>query len=312
MSDYSLMVYNYKTYPVKTANLGDYIQSLAAKQFLPGVSGYIDRDDAAAYSGPKTKMIMNGWYKMSPGNENIPGNIIPLYISVHISDKALSPAAVKNFKKYEPIGCRDMYTSELLNKYGVKTYFSGCLTLTLGKTYSSAEKTDEIIFTDAFLKKRFFNIFISAQRKRQRFAVSPSERAKFLLPENLEENIVYQTHDAPLDSSHEERFALAEKLLRRYARAKFVITNRLHAVLPCVAVGTPAILLFNKFDASRYKGLSDFFNYYSLKSGGSRIETKNIDLPSGGTALRVVNPQAYIPYKKSLEETVENFINKNL
>ncbi|MHB9292886.1 hypothetical protein Holit_01999 [Hollandina sp. SP2] len=45
----------------------------------------------------------------------------------------LSPAGIKYLKKHEPIGCRDYGTVKLLGKYGINAYFSGCLTLTLGR-----------------------------------------------------------------------------------------------------------------------------------------------------------------------------------
>ena len=49
-------------------NLGDFIQSLAAKQFLPHVDEYINREELSEYNGKPVKMIMNGWYMMRPEN----------------------------------------------------------------------------------------------------------------------------------------------------------------------------------------------------------------------------------------------------
>ena len=34
--------------------------------------------------------------------------------------------------------------------YGIKSYFSSCLTLTLGIKYKSEEKSDEVIFVDPY------------------------------------------------------------------------------------------------------------------------------------------------------------------
>ena len=38
----------------------------------------------------------------------------------------------------------------LLEKHGIKSYFSGCLTLTLGLKYKSQEKNDTVYFVDPF------------------------------------------------------------------------------------------------------------------------------------------------------------------
>jgi len=40
-------------------NVGDNIQSLAAKQFLPRVDKYLSREKLADYKGEKVKLIMN-------------------------------------------------------------------------------------------------------------------------------------------------------------------------------------------------------------------------------------------------------------
>ena len=80
---YSLLTYQHadkSIYAVKSRlygqdkslfNIGDYIQSLAAKQYLPYVSHYIDRD-GFAYENIETNIIMNGWYYIYDGNRFIP------------------------------------------------------------------------------------------------------------------------------------------------------------------------------------------------------------------------------------------------
>ena len=51
-----------------TENLGDDIQSLAAKQFLPRIDVYVDRDyiNNINCSNEETKLIMNGWFTHRP------------------------------------------------------------------------------------------------------------------------------------------------------------------------------------------------------------------------------------------------------
>ncbi len=49
----------YENYCPDTVNIGDYIQSLAAAQFLPHVDGYIDRDNILNLL--EGAVIGNGW-----------------------------------------------------------------------------------------------------------------------------------------------------------------------------------------------------------------------------------------------------------
>ena len=51
-------------------NVGDQVQSLAAKQFLPQVDYYIDRDNLqdAEKIGEEVKVIMNGWWMSQSDN----------------------------------------------------------------------------------------------------------------------------------------------------------------------------------------------------------------------------------------------------
>jgi hypothetical protein len=69
----------------------------------------------------------------------------------------LSPEGVAYFKKYSPIGCRDLGTKVLLQQYGVPCFFSGCLTLTLGRKYKKGNKNGKIYFVDPYYENIFIN-----------------------------------------------------------------------------------------------------------------------------------------------------------
>lgn len=126
---YALLKYVY------TNNIGDEIQSISAKRFLPRVDCYINRDNINEFNDKENvKMIINGWFTHNP--ENWPpqkSNIHPLLISFHITklyhETLTRPESIRYFKKHEPVGCRDYHTAKLLRDKGVKAYFSGCLTL---------------------------------------------------------------------------------------------------------------------------------------------------------------------------------------
>ena len=62
---------------------------------------------------------------------------------------------------------------------------------------------------------------------------------------------------------------MAEDLLNKYARAKMVITSRIHCALPCLALGTPVIFVngFDSFvDSCRFDGILELFNRIDVDS----------------------------------------------
>ena len=110
-------------------NLGDEIQNLAAARFLPRVDYFVDREDmGGAAEWFSSFLIANGWYLHRERRFPPPSTIHPFYISVHIHRPTfLTPAALAHFKTYEPIGCRDLHSLELLRAHGITAYYSGCL-----------------------------------------------------------------------------------------------------------------------------------------------------------------------------------------
>lgn len=130
----------YKLLAVSTenqANIGDYIQALAAARFFPGKhDGFIQREKLKEYDGEECKVIMNGWYMHNPVQWPPSGRIHPLFVAFHINataaEELMSDESVSYLKRHQPIGCRDYFTRDLLLSKGIEAYFSGCLTLTLG------------------------------------------------------------------------------------------------------------------------------------------------------------------------------------
>lgn len=65
-----LMVYGYEQeHDLSTVNLGDYIQSIAANQFMNACSreSYFSRDDMGALR-ENDSAILNGWYRVEKKN----------------------------------------------------------------------------------------------------------------------------------------------------------------------------------------------------------------------------------------------------
>ena len=240
-----------------TSNLGDDVQTIAQMQFIPKGSKTIivDRENLDTEKR-RCNVIMNGWWMHNDKNFPPHRNINPLYIAFHIEKKGLvSPKAIKHYKKYEPIGCRDLHTMHLLKKKGVDAYFSGCLTLTLKNPFTNP-KRDKIYIVDAHLTSK--NVY----------PWGSDHLLKKLIPKYIRDQAEYIEHEIPdsidKDDMHARQKYVRENLLNKYAQARLVITSRLHCALPCVAYNTPAIVLFSGLHSdNRYGGLKDFVHGYS-------------------------------------------------
>ena len=253
-----------------TTNIGDEIQSLAVKQLIDNVDYYIDREKLHQFKNNEpVKLIINGWYMGNPNNWPPSEDIIPLFISFHISHNAntnkifFSKENISYFKKFEPIGCRDKQTKELLESHGVKAYFSGCATLTYKNKFK--KRNNKILCADPL-----FNIYPYSYGK---------NIYKSLIPTTLHNDIEYIRHKRiDINQSNTERFNDAEELIKKYSTAKLVITSRIHVALPCLALGTPVIFLDTGYSSrnqrDRFDGLIDnmlvindshfpFSNYYN-------------------------------------------------
>lgn len=154
-------------------NIGDYIQSVASRQYCQPLDEYIEQEEADRYypkDKKKIRLIMNGWFQWRAENWPPSEYIYPLLVSMHISplkaDKLLCPKGVEFLKKYAPVGCRDYYTKSILESYGVPAYFSACMTLTLGKSYSVDDKKRKgIFFVDPYFEVPELHKDINGNRK---------------------------------------------------------------------------------------------------------------------------------------------------
>lgn len=99
----ALLVYDYVyslQKPHKYVNIGDYIQSLAALQYIPKKCKpiFIERDTIQYYYGPKAKLIMNGWFNIQEGNKYPSDSINPIYISYHLEKSINDNSMVQQLK----------------------------------------------------------------------------------------------------------------------------------------------------------------------------------------------------------------------
>lgn len=276
------------------SNIGDDIQSLAAKNFLPENSIAIQREHTHQFQhDTPVKTLMNGWFlwpKRFDTVKNVPkvvwppsSSIDPLFISFHISKEfipiALSPAGVEYFKQNAPIGARDLATLKMLQQRKIPSYFSGCLTLTL--INDSMEKDDIIYVVDL---EDAYATYIQSKTKSQ---------------------VVSLTHIIDARTSPEKRLELTKEILEKYKKAKAVVTSRLHAAMPCLAYGTPVLLLNIQTDPYRLDGLRELTWNCSKDEFFAGFAGFNFDSPPE-------NPTAYIPLREKMIETITEWMNRNV
>lgn len=345
-------------------NIGDYVQSIAAEQFFDKIDSYIHVEHTSEFkSCPEhIKVIMNGWYMTNPENWPPSSDIIPLFISFHItpdaSEKMLDTNGVEYLKKYAPIGCRDVETKDRLIEKGIPAYFSGCLTLTLGLKYKDNCKSGEVIFVDPYyefhknvkrnislvpIAKAVFTLLchyekvnkISRNIKYQSYLGS---KMKFLLPVEriLRAACFYQCYKtrftdelltkaafihqkfspSPIDS-RSERFEVARGLIKRYAQASLVVTSRIHAALPCLALETPVLFTtpddsskgINNHSTGRFKGLIDLFRVLRYDGRNLVLDDEELRLIGKiGLDTKLSNKDLYKSLQRDLIEKCQQFV----
>lgn len=334
-----------KSEKISEINIGDYIQALASSQYYPHMDGFIDRDeDLKEYDGPPCKVIMNGWYMHNPKNWPPSDKIKPLFVAFHLNvlakSELTSQESISYMKQYEPIGCRDIGTMNLLKEKGVNAYFSGCMTLTLGKKYHSEEKDGKIYIVDPLIEtkmgvkdmllslwqfikfphdiiKLFMNkgLHIHHGKNRLKEFIKTALFHKIYSNTFSREIVVSSTYICQQNKYYlaglktdEERLHEAERLVRKYAKSKLVITSRIHCALPCLGLDTPVIFLKKYSDtkesACRLGGLSDLFNTITVK-GHTLTPTFTADLKHGEIP---VNKTDWKILADSLDERCELFI----
>ena len=294
---YALMVVKNET--DEKINIGDYIQALAAKQFVGDTDVYIEREtDLKAYDGEPVKMIMNGWYMNHTENWPPSPKIQPLYVALHINKSGLPgfvrEESIRYFKQHEPIGCRDTNSAEILQEKGVDAYFSGCLTLTLGRNYKSERKSGKVYIVEPhcvksisfrrekLLSLKLITFLLCHWGDVKKIAAKKKDKGKYALINNAyylmtfskrfdykmlveAEYINQYNYDIIKEyPTNKKLMEYAEELVKKYAEASCVITSRIHCALPCLGIETPVIYVENTRDniysTMRFGGLKDLFN----------------------------------------------------
>jgi hypothetical protein len=238
---------------VSTENLGDHIQLSAANSLLRRLwsspSVFVDRDhQIASLEGcpevdRRKLIVMNGWFKFNRLGWPPHPSLLPAYVGFHLRPfqcpELLSAAAIRHYRQYSPIGCRDSWTCELLRAHGVEAYVSNCLSLALPTRSRSLVPASEV------------------------FVVSRDRQICDYIPQGLGPYEFVSHYSGSKDVCL--NLARADHLLSLYAgRAKLIVTTLLHCALPALAMGIPVVMVWPI--GSAVNRLSDRQRFSSLLS----------------------------------------------
>lgn len=208
---------NLKSGEAINPNYGDAIQHYAIKKLYEymgidygEVVELTDRD-MLHYSGDEyLVMPINapfwGWY------DKLPSHILPVYLGISLKDECQIDAL--RLREFQPVGCRDQYTFNLLTDNGIRAYLNGCMTVTL-------PRRDSKIMGDTV------------------FLIDVCDEVYERIPLALRKDAIIDSHVKwGGDCSEETALAAYEEYKNR---AKLVVSSRLHCIVPCIAYGIPVI-----------------------------------------------------------------------
>lgn len=280
-----------------TQNIGDDVQSYAASCLLPQVDYYIEREHLDVFRPAEPEpvnVIMNGWFMYSKTGWPVSPSINPLYLSMHfwtddalgVNDLFLQGLGAEDLKAHEPIGCRDLETAQFLEKAGIRTWMSGCVTLTLNPVGEKSVQpyvclTDVSPEVEDFVRNRYPDLEIRILTQESADLISA-------------------------DADWTQRFDKVRELLKVYQNASAVITTRLHCALPCLALQTPVLLLSDSAIAenSRFEGLSELANHADVHDYlAGKVDFDLLNPPA--------NPEDYRELRRGIQEKVAAFLQEN-
>jgi hypothetical protein len=242
----------FATLKVSTENLGDHIQIIAGLRLLARLgirpTRYIDRDNEI-HSAPgldqeagPVGILLNGWFKTNRAEWPPHPKLVPLILGFHIRlfqcPELISEASIEFFRRYQPIGCRDVYTKSLLEAHGVQAFTSNCLSLIFPRRVDDPATQTEV------------------------FVVSRDERIKSHIPQSIGPYTFISHYTGSRNFA--ANFEQAQQLLETYrSRAKLIITTLLHSALPAIAMGIPVVAFYPSNDMVAH--ISDRERFSSLE-----------------------------------------------
>ena len=283
---YGVILFNYEETTERTAgyNLGDSIQTLAVLNLYKKMG--INNDDVV-FVGMNHLKDYDGEYVLLPiigvpimGEYAPPysDRIVPVFLSSHFAYDDLDDEQIQYLKTYAPVGCRDEYSLNTMRMYNIPSYLSGCIT---------------VLFENDFEYKRNNKIYAIDLPEYIKNEVSEKFKGKEVI---FDTQLLPFFHEGKMNMEDAMKFLeIAKNRLREYANSDLVITSRLHALVPSMALGAPVIGVFENL-SYRFSWIDKLIHLYTEEDVGS------IDWQP---------EKIVIPNKKEIEELYESVIRKN-
>lgn len=291
-----------------------------------------------------------------PPTANIIPLYVSFHLAPFVAKKFFVESTINHLRQYEPIGCRDINTMRIMKKHGIKAYFSGCLTLSLNhiENYSEGSRTNDIYIVDPYIDDditfsplamllrimRFYyasvrhkdDIIRIANQIKKTTKTYTNEKALFkyatkiystyasIIDVDVLGNAIYEEHMLPMAmfESENDKYCYAQNLLKKYAKAKFVITSRIHCALPCLALETPVVFVSAKDMERKFKptrpggrleGLLNLFRNVYVNNGKSYLDNNDFKSLTRITMnYDLKNKKDYLKYRNALIHSIEEFL----
>lgn len=238
-------------------NLGNSTQELAMDKIFSDIDItesdciYIARDEDFDNHNNNDFTIIPVHMSIMENNKKrlpLPDNYKPVFLAIYNRDGVFDnePELLEYLKKFQPIGCRDEHSKNILRKYGIKAYLTGCFTVC-------------------------FDVRKSTPSDGKVFIIDVPDEVNEYIPENLKVNAIYlsnviSTKIHPVTEEEDIRQKeIARKRLEMYKNeAKLMITGRLHIAIPCMAMGIPVILIRDNYD-HRFGWVDKYLPLYTIE-----------------------------------------------
>lgn len=235
-------------------NIGDNLQLMAIDHLYGCMGIKADEIERIPYSELSTWKSGNGEKALLPLSfpfmeyseqglaEIFSADIVPVFLGLTYIKPYLSQCEVDYLKRYEPIGCRDEYTYNTMQKYGIRSWLNGCMTLTM---YSRRKHSSE---------------------DQKVYLVNVPEEIEVRLPKNIVSDAERRTHLIKRTDLCGDINDYTEERMREYKeKAKVVVTTLLHCTIPCISMGIPVIVISPEISASyRFSWVERMVPVYTL------------------------------------------------
>lgn len=207
---------------VMRVNVGDEVQSFTGIQLLPYIDTFVDRGQLTLPKNytQSTMMFFNAWWgepnQLWPPNKLFASQLLSMHTQPTIHRQFIRN--ISYLLEREAVGARDPYSLRFFRSNKIESFFSACVTLLIKNRYEQKDRTSNVYVVDVL------------------------DKNLHLVPNSTNYKIISHFQDCT-KCTRQKLLQYAYERIDMYAKAKLVVTQRIHAALPCVAMGTPVVFI---------------------------------------------------------------------